>query len=152
MPKPLLTLLLITALSTCGLAQNRLDGTWEGVMTVGGIYSDRALPMQLFLRTNEQRRVEGRSFVQLPDGTTLQMDLEGVLHGDQSITLKEVKFVGDPRNPVIPEFNRQYQIVFKDDLWSPLLNGYWQEESEETFGVKRRRGRMKLTRRKTKGV
>lgn len=141
------SLLLVNTVS----AQSRLDGTWEGTMTVGGIYSNEMLPMQLYLKTKD-RKVEGRSYVQLPDGSTLQMDLVGFLHYDQSISLTEVKFAGDPFNKIMPEFNRQYQILFKDDLWNPLLRGFWQEETSEAFLETRRRGRMQLTQRKVKGV
>ena len=146
---PLTLVLLCFALPLS--AQSRLDGAWDGVMTVGGIYSDKALPMQLFLRT-DGAKVTGRSYVQLPDGSTLQMELQGRFHRDQSMNLTEISFVGDPSNPVIPEFNRQYQIILRDDLWNPLLRGFWQEETEDTFGEKRRRGRMELKRRAVKGA
>jgi hypothetical protein len=75
-------------------AQNTLDGTWEGFMTVGGIYSDQQLPMQLYL-TSEGSEVKGRSYVQLPDGSTLRMDLEGHRYRDLSISLIETDFAGD---------------------------------------------------------
>lgn len=120
-------------------------------MTVGGIHSDKQLPTQLYLKTTG-RKVEGRSYVQLPDGSTLRMDLEGYLYNDYSITLVETSFGGDPTNDIMPEFNRQYQIIFKADLWDPKIKGFWQEQTEDTFGEKRRRGRMSLTRRKVKGV
>lgn len=132
-------------------AQSTLDGTWEGFMTVGGIYSDKQLPMQLYLIT-EGRKVKGRSYVQLPDGSTLRMDLEGYRYKDLSISLKETTFAGDATNDIMPKFSRQYQIVFKPDLWDPHLRGYWQEETEEVFLPKRRRGKMRLTRQKKKGV
>ncbi|TXF90643.1 hypothetical protein FUA23_05990 [Neolewinella aurantiaca] len=132
-------------------AQGSLDGSWEGFMTVGGIYSNEQLPMQLYL-TSEGRKVKGRSYVQLPDGSTLRMDLEGYRYKDLSISLTETSFAGDVTNDIMPEFNRQYQIVFKPDLWDPHLRGYWQEETDEAFLPKRRRGRMRLTRQKKKGV
>ena len=147
----LLLLLLLLCLITQLPAQSTLDGTWEGVMTVGGIHSDKQLPTQLYLKT-EGRKVEGRSYVQLPDGSTLRMDLRGYLHNDYSITLIETSFGGDPNNDIMPEFNRQYQIIFKADLWNPKIKGFWQEQTEDTFSEKRRRGRMLLTRRKVKGV
>jgi hypothetical protein len=142
-----LLLLLVFALP----AQSSLDGTWEGFMTVGGIYSDQQLPTQLYL-TSEGKKVKGRSYVQLPDGSTLRMDLEGYRYKDLSISLIETAFAGDATNDIMPEFNRQYQIIFKPDLWNAHLRGFWQEETDEAFLPKRRRGRMRLTRQKTKGV
>ncbi|WP_020568570.1 hypothetical protein [Neolewinella persica] len=151
-PVKLLLLPLLLCFTTSHLsAQSTLDGTWEGFMTVGGIHSDKQLPTQLYLKTTG-KKVEGRSYVQLPDGSTLRMDLRGYLYNDYSIQLVETSFAGDPDNDIMPEFNRQYQIIFKADLWDPKLKGFWQEQTEDTFGEKRRRGRMLLTRRKVKGV
>lgn len=133
-------------------AQLTPEGVWDGFMTVGGIYSDERLPMQLYLTAKDGNTYEGRSYVQLPDGSTLRMDLEGRIFKDQSIELIEVAFAGDAFNDVMPEFNRQYQIIFQADLWDPKMYGYWQEQTAETFGEKRRRGKMTLTRRKVKGA
>lgn len=149
--KLLLLPILICCLASPLFSQSTLDGTWEGFMTVGGIHSDKQLPMQLYITTTGSK-VEGRSYVQLPDGSTLRMDLWGYIYKDHSISLVESAFAGDPTNDIMPEFNRQYQIVFKPDLWDPHLKGFWQEKTEDTFGKKRRRGRMTLTRRKVKGV
>lgn len=132
-------------------AQSTLDGEWEGTMTVGGIYSNEQLPMKLYL-TTEGVSVSGRSYVQLPNGNTLRMDLQGRIYKDRSISLVEVKFAGDPNNNYMPEFNRQYQIVYKADLWDPKLKGFWQEVTHLTFGKKRHRGRMILTKRKGSGA
>ena len=140
-------LLLATVLCTSVSAQtSRLNGVWEGTMVVGGLDGVERLPMQLYLKT-KGRNVEGRSYVQLPDGTTLRMDLKGTYFRDGSMELREVAFAGDPTNELIPEFNRQYQILFKDDLWDPKLKGYWQEVTEEVFKKNRRLGRMQLERR-----
>lgn len=116
-------------------------------MTVGGIYSDHALPMQLYLTTRGQE-VTGRSYVTLPDGKILRMDLKGYIYHDRSLALAEINFVGDSDNDVIPEFNRQYQIVYKPDIWDSTLKGYWQEVTPQTFRPDRRRGRMTLRKQK----
>lgn len=140
-------IILVTAVD----AQSRLEGTWEGSMTIGGLYSDETLPVQLYL-TAERGKVTGRSYVQLPDGSTLRMDLEGRAYRDGSIRLFETAFSGDEFNERLPKFNRKYQIIFKDDLWDPVLSGFWQEIKEEVFDPTRRRGRMTLRKRKVKGV
>ena len=141
------TLFLLLLTFPCLLsAQATLDGLWEGTMTVGGIYSDEALPMQLYI-TVEDGVISGRSYVTLPDGKILRMDLEGQLYGDRSFSLYEIDFVGDSENLIMPEFNRQYQIVYKPDIWDSTLKGFWQEVTPQTFGEKRRRGRMTLRKR-----
>ena len=141
------TLLLALLLPLSVFAQSELDGLWEGHMTVGGIYSNQALPMQLYLTTEDQKII-GRSYVTLPDGQILRMDLKGYMYGDRSIAMVEVAFAGDPDNDVMPEFNRQYQIVYKPDLWDSQLKGFWQEVTSQTFSGSRRRGRMLLKKRK----
>ncbi len=115
-------------------------------MTVGGIYSDQALPMQLYL-TVEEGVIKGRSYVTLPDGKVLRMDLKGRLYGDRSFSLYEMNFVGDSENDIMPEFNRQYQIVYKPDLWDSTIRGFWQEIKPHVR-EDRRRGRMVLRKRK----
>ena len=141
------TLLLVLLFPLAVAAQSELDGLWEGHMTVGGIYSNQALPMQLYLTTDEER-IKGRSYVTLPDGQILRMDLKGIVYGDRSISMVEIAFAGDPDNDVMPEFNRQYQILFKPDLWDSQLKGFWQEITSQTFSGTRRRGRMLLKKRK----
>lgn len=120
-------------------------------MVIGGLEGTQRLPMQLYL-TTKGRSVEGRSYVQLPDGTTLRMDLLGRYHTDGSLSLKETAFAGDVNNDVMPEFNRQYQIILSDDIWNPILNGFWQEVTQDVFKEGRRLGRMNLARRKADGA
>ncbi len=127
-------------------AQQSLEGLWEGTMTVGGIYSAKTLAMQLYI-TVDDGLIKGRSYVTLPDGKVLRMELEGYLYGDRSFSLVEVNFVGDPENKIMPEFNRQYQIVYKPDLWDSTLKGFWQEVTPDTFNSGRRGGRMLLRKR-----
>ena len=134
-------------LPTLLIAQTSLDGLWEGTMTVGGIYSNEALPMQLYI-TSEGNQITGRSYVTLPSGEVLRMDLRGQLYGDRSISLVEVSFAGDAENEVMPEFNRQYQILYRPDLYDSELKGYWQEITDLTFSNTRRMGRMVLKKQK----
>jgi hypothetical protein len=143
-----LVIFLLCTVSLSLPAQASLNGLWEGTMTVGGIYSNEALPMQLYI-TVDGPKIEGRSYVTLPDGEILQMHLSGYLYGDRSISLTEVRFIGDGDNAIIPEFNRQYQILYKPDIWNSELRGFWQEVTDATFKDTRRRGRMVL--RKHKG-
>ena len=144
-------LLFICGLSTQLNAQKGLDGVWEGTITIGGIYSTQALPIQLYL-TVEGNRVEGRSYVKTGENTTVQMHLSGRVFRDNSIQLSEVEFIGDEENDQFPKFNRQYQLIWKRDLWEAGLNGYWQEVTNITFAKFRQRGRLKLTKQKPKGV
>ena len=147
--KTLLTTLLLSPLLLT--AQLSIDGLWEGTMTIGGIYSNEALPMQLHI-TTDGTTINGRSYVTLPDGEILRMELRGYFYGDRSMQLTEVSFAGDEENDIMPLFNRQYQIIYRPDLWSSELRGFWQEVSDFTFSDTRRRGRMVLHRKKAKSA
>ena len=151
--------LLLTLLTSCFLlstapalrAQITLDGEWTGTMTIGGIYSSTTVPMKLYL-VNRDGKIEGRSYVTLPSGEVLRMDLRGTLYGDLSMQLREVRFAGDPHNDILPDFNRQYQIMYKPDLYDSQLRGFWQEVTPETNKPGRQRGRMVLRKVSGKGV
>ncbi|PHI21616.1 hypothetical protein CEQ90_02045 [Lewinellaceae bacterium SD302] len=124
-------------------AQVTLAGAWEGSITVGGIHSSRELPMELYLIV-KGNFIEGRSYVRTPDGELVQFDLKGTFHYDHSMSLQEIKFVGDENNDYLPKFSRQYQLVWKADIWDAEIKGFWQEITGETFKRYRRRGRIKL--------
>ena len=141
---------LLTLAATTSQAQ-KLDGLWVGHMIIGGLDGTERLPMQLYL-TMDGRKAKGRTYVQLPDGEVLRMDLEGQFYRDGSMKLEEVNFAGDPNNDIMPEFSRQYQISLSDDIWNPRLKGYWQEITEEVFKPGRRLGRMVLKREEPDGA
>lgn len=145
-----LAFLFVCTLTTIS-GQKTLEGQWEGYITTGGIYSGQKLPVSLFL-TIKGNQVEGRSYVKIGETETIQMDLTGRMFKDNSIQLTEVKFVGDAHNDYFPKFNRQYQMVWKRDLWDASLEGYWQEVTDQTFYNFRERGRMSLKKKKEKGV
>lgn len=147
------TLLLFFSLFYFGslTGQKSLEGQWEGFITTGGLYSGEQLPMQIYL-TIEGKRVEGRTYVVVGEGQTIQMDLVGRLFKDGSIQLEEVKYVGDENNDYFPKFNRQYQLAWKRDLWDASLTGYWQEVTGKTFYNFRERGRITLKKAKEGGV
>lgn len=129
---------------------SHLAGVWEGSLILG-VTDGTELPMQLYL-TVKGRQVTGRSYILLPNGETLQMDLSGRTFRDGSFGLTETRFAGDPENGVLPQFNRQYQIVYRTGLWGEALKGYWQEVTEDVLDPARRMGRVELRRRKREGV
>lgn len=131
--------------------QVTLAGSWEGTMTIGGIHSSQSLPMELYLIV-KGNYIEGRSYVRTPDGEIIQMNLEGSYHYDHSMSLREVKFVGDQENDYLPKFSRQYQLIWKADLWDAEIKGFWQEITTNTFDNYRRRGRIKLKKSKDPGA
>lgn len=142
---------LLFAILTSVEAQVTLSGAWEGTITIGGIHSKRALPMELYLIV-KGRRIEGRSYVRTPDGELIRMDLEGDYYSDRSMSLREVRFAGDTINDYLPRFSRKYQLRWRADLWDSQVTGFWQEVTEKSFNNFRRRGRIELRKAKDGGV
>ena len=142
------SLYIVPAVTT---AQTSLDGAWEGEMIVGGIYGTERLPVQMFI-TLDDGMVTGRTYIKLPDGELVQMNLTGRMYRDRSMEMVETDYVGSEDNAYFPLFNRQYQLIYKPDLFDSELQGFWQEVTEDTFNKFRKRGRMRLRKVEVKGA
>ena len=57
-------------------AQKRLEGLFEGYLTVGGLESSRKLRLEIFVRFKGQE-ISGRSYVHLGKGQVVEMELSG---------------------------------------------------------------------------
>lgn len=127
----------------------KLAGQWEGTITVGGIDSEQGLRFELFLY-REGKRLWGRSYVHLDEQRTIAMDVKGYLYEDKSVALRETAFGGATDNKLYPPFKRQYQLIFRRSFSDGSLNGYWQEVRVDSFHKKRRRGRIRLKKKRDK--
>lgn len=142
-------LLGISLLSLCSLsAQKDIEGLWEGTITFGGIHSEDSYKFQLYLKSNG-RKITGKTVIHMDDQEYIEMDVWGTWHGDRSVYMEEFNFipvVGKEAAEQKPSFYRKYQFLHSRSIWESKLEGYWQEITPETFGEKRRRGRISLKR------
>ncbi|MCB9080202.1 MAG: hypothetical protein H6555_00645 [Lewinellaceae bacterium] len=139
----LLCLGLVLSVTTSLSAQRILEGQWRGTLT-NGLSSNQGYPFELFLKVDKQK-VSGRSYVYLPDGKFIEMEVHGVIYEDFSIYLEDLRLVAAPDRP-IPDFLRKYQLAFKGDIWKKNLYGYWQEVVDDDPTSKRRRlGKIVIT-------
>ena len=125
-------------------AQHRLDGIWEGKITVGGLASTETWPLEIFLKV-EGEKIKGRVYVHKPSGEVIETDVSGWLYGDWSAYLKDVEFIPRPQEQNAPQYIRKYQLKYERSIWETTLDGYWQEITEDkTLSEKRELGRIQL--------
>lgn len=130
-------------------AQERLQGLFEGTLTVGGLESSRKIRLEMFLRFKGQE-ISGRSYVHLENRQVVEMELKGYLYGDFSVYLQEVGYIqSDEQSPEQPPYFRKYQMQYSGNFEEVILTGFWQEETDAPLGEKRELGRVRL--RKVKG-
>lgn len=133
------------ALSQIGSAQtNRyLSGHWKGFITLGSLEATSGAPFELFLEAKGSELV-GRTLVHLKDGEIIEMEVKGHLYHDNSLRLKELKFVETEGFDAIPDHYKTYQFIHHRSIFDAdnKLDGYWQEITDTPFGKNRRRGRI----------
>ncbi len=133
----------LVATSVLLSAQNRLEGLWEGTITLNGINSTKENRFQMLIHYKEGG-ISGRSYIYLDNGEILEMEIKGKLYGDWSLSIYDIKFLPIAGSELQAPFKRKYQVVYKTSIWETSLNGYWQEIKEETFDPKRSLGRISL--------
>ena len=129
-------------------AQKDIEGLWEGTITIGGIHSNDSYKFQLYLKSSG-RKITGKSIVHLGNEEYIEMDVWGTWHGDRSVYMEEFKFIpviGKEEEGQKAPFYRKYQFIHNRSIWESKLEGYWQEITNDTFGQKRKRGRITLKR------
>jgi hypothetical protein len=131
------------------VAQERLQGLFEGTLTVGGLESSRKLRIELFLRFTG-REISGRSYVYLEKGQMVEMELRGYMYRDFSVYLQEIRHIPPDRpDQVRPPYFRKYQLQYSGNFEEVKLNGFWQEETAQPLSTGRAIGKVSL--RKVKG-
>jgi hypothetical protein len=139
----ILTLSFLLGTSLLLSAQSRLEGLWEGSITLDGIYSSKEHRFQMLIRYNSGS-ISGRSYIYLPNGEILEMEIQGRLYDDWSISVYDIKFIPIGGSSLKPPFKRKYQLLYQTSIWETTLNGYWQEIKEEALDKKRHLGRITL--------
>ena len=144
MKKIYFTLVLLLCVSLTVSAQSRLEGTWKGTMTIGGLESNETVQMELYIQKKGAKLV-GRSYITLKNKEVIEMEVKGSLYGDLSLYLRETDFIPVPgQEENKPKFNRKYQLMYMPSIWDTKMEGYWQELTDHYFSEGRRLGKIKL--------
>lgn len=126
-----------------GMAQERLQGLFEGTYTVGGINSAVMRKMEMYIRISGTR-ITGRSYIHEGRGKPTELELSGVLFNDFSVYLEETGMVPDGNSGVLVPIFRKYQLKYSGDFEEVWMKGFWQEVSDAPLDEKRRIGRVQL--------
>lgn len=122
-------------------AQSKLiSGIWEGSLYFRG----QEYRMELNLNVKGRGKIKGFSNIHLPNGKTVEMKLDGQLYFDRSMNLYEKEILNEETLEEGEWYKRNYQIVFRRDLWEMDLKGYWQEQVPELADKKSKLGRVIL--------
>lgn len=137
-----------TILTTALTAQNhRLNGYWKGHITQSTLEGElEDVVFELYLQVKDGRNVTGRSYAYLTNGEIIEMEVAGIVHGDNSVSLHDASYIALENSDLTPDHSKQYQFAHYRSAFitSNKLSGYWQEVVETAFSLKRRRGRVEL--------
>ena len=129
-------------------SQERLQGLFEGTLTLGGLESSRRLRLEMAIRIQDGR-VSGRSYVHLGRNEILEMELRGYFYQDFSIYVEEIKEIALPGEKPLSPYPRKYQLKYSGSFEEVFLNGFWQQASDAPLEEGLQLGRVRL--RKTRG-
>ena len=126
--------------------EHHLAGQWDGFL----VLHQQKYPVEMNLNVLDKGRLSGFTSVSLPTGKVVEMKLKGKLHFDRSVTVREVQIVNEEEVQHIDWYRRNFQLVFKRDLWEMTLEGYWQEQIPQLLDEHSKKGRIFLKKREIK--
>lgn len=138
-------LLCFTLSFICFLGQaQRVDGTWEGTITLERPAPQKEYKFQLIL-TRDGAKVKGTSYIFYED-QPVAMDLSGRYFSDRSMRLFNHNVLYPSQAPNKEKHIRKYQIMYKRSAFTEdTIEGYWQEKNDPIF-AQYRKGRVYLKR------
>ncbi|MFK7933814.1 MAG: hypothetical protein AB8G22_09900 [Saprospiraceae bacterium] len=139
------SLLLLLFCTASLFGQRGLAGVWKGKITKGGIHSSEGYDFELYLEV-DGKDLRGKTYTYLPNNEIIEMQVRGYIFKDRSLNLFEYEFIPQPEQGLPPDFDRKYQLVFKNSAFESQisLNGYWQQVTPMPFMPERKRGRIFL--------
>jgi len=144
--KYLFTFFCLLFLTNLNAQAQHISGLWDGHLFL----NQQRYNIEMNLQVNDIGKVSGFTSVDLPDGRVVEMKILGQLHMDRSMTVKEFKIVNQEELDDIEWYKRNFQLMFKRDLWEMTLEGYWQEQIPQVVNDKTRIGRIFLKKREEK--
>ncbi len=124
--------------------QARLEGLFEGTITLGGLESSQKMRVDMFLKIN-QYEITGRTYAHTSEGKVVEMELRGWRYEDYSVYLEETREVvhrdGEPEQAPM---KRKYQLRYGGNFNEVQLTGFWQEITDTPFNKQRQLGKVKL--------
>ncbi len=123
----------------------RVDGTWEGTITLERPGPPTEHKFQLVLK-REGKKVKGTAYI-FHEDQPVAMDLSGEYFYDHSMRLFNHQVLYPAQQPDKEKHIRKYQIIYTRSVWGDKIEGYWQEKNDPIFEMYRK-GRVYLKRKK----
>lgn len=121
----------------------RIDGTWEGTITLERPAPQTEHKFQLVLK-REGAKVKGTAYI-FYDDQPVAMDLSGKYFGDRSMRLFNNEVLYPTQQPDKKKHIRKYQIIYTRSVWGDKIEGFWQEVNDPIFD-QYRKGKVFLKR------
>ena len=123
-----------------------VSGQWDGFM----VLNQQKYPIEMNIHVKGKGKIAGFTSVGLPDGNVIEMKIKGQLHYDRSVTVREIKIVNKEELQEIEWYRKNFQLVFKRDLWEMTMEGYWQEQIPQILDENSKKGKIYLKKRAVK--
>ncbi|MFT5908938.1 MAG: hypothetical protein ACI9XO_000450 [Paraglaciecola sp.] len=144
--KFLLTFSYLLLLTNLNAQSQLISGLWDGHL----VLNQQKYTIEMNINVKNNGKLNGFTSVSLPDGRVVEMKIRGQLHMDRSVTVREFRIVNKDELEDVDWYKRNFQLMFKRDLWQMTLEGYWQEQIPQMVDEKTRIGRVFLKKREVK--
>lgn len=125
----------------------RIDGTWEGTITLERPAPKKEYKFELVLK-KQGKEVVGTSYIYYDDQEPVAMNLSGRFYFDRSMWLLNTNVLYPESDPNKDRHIRKYQLMYRRSAFTAdTIEGYWQEKNDPIFAAYRK-GRVYLTRKK----
>jgi hypothetical protein len=144
--KFLLTFSYLLLLTNLNAQSQLISGLWDGHL----VLNQQKYTIEMNINVKNNGKLNGFTSVSLPDGRVVEMKIRGQLHMDRSVTVREFRIVNKDELEDVDWYKRNFQLMFKRDLWQMTLEGYWQEQIPQMVDEKTRIGSVFLKKREVK--
>ena len=123
-----------------------ISGFWDGFLTLNG----QRYTIEIHINVEEGGQLNGFTSVSLPTGKAVEMKINGKVHFDRSVTVREFSIVNEEELQDVQWYKKNFQLTFKRDLWETTLEGYWQEQIPQVIDERTKKGQVFLKKREVK--
>jgi len=129
------------------LIGQRIDGTWEGTITLERPGPKKEYKFELVLK-KQGKEVIGTSYIYYEDEEPVAMNLAGWFYYDRSMWLLNKEVLYPDSDPKKDRHIRKYQLMYRRSAFSAdIIEGHWQEKNDPIFSSYRK-GKVHLMRKK----
>lgn len=133
----LITLLLFSVSLS---AQKKLEGFWEGTLTLKG----KEYRFEVLLKLVGKGQLEGKTYIYESDRDIVEATISGQFHQDRSMNLYDLEVSYTGPSEWVEVYHKHYQLVYRPSIFGSTLEGHWQEKVPKGIDEKTKIGRIKM--------